>query len=119
MHCPDCGALMNHHADKPVTKSDVPVVEVIVLIYCCPNCGKVEAEPSAKFAAKTFPGASRVFPVPVSKRESPGDASNHEGLREQLLWSLKYCLALRSSSESVGRFIHPDDAATTCNCFAQ
>ena len=45
MHCPDCGALMNHHADKPVTKSDVPEVEVIVLIHCCPNCGKVEAEP--------------------------------------------------------------------------
>jgi len=44
MHCPDCGALMNHHADKPVTKPDVPEVEVIVLIYCCPNCGKVEAE---------------------------------------------------------------------------
>jgi hypothetical protein len=35
---------MNHHADKPVTKSDVAEVEVIFLIYCCPNCGKVEAE---------------------------------------------------------------------------
>jgi hypothetical protein len=44
MDCPDCGELMNHHADKPVTKSDVSEVEVILLIYCCSGCGKVEAE---------------------------------------------------------------------------
>jgi ribosomal protein S27AE len=45
MHCPDCGALMNHHADKLLTKSDVPEGEVVLLIYCCPRCGKVEAVP--------------------------------------------------------------------------
>jgi predicted RNA-binding Zn-ribbon protein involved in translation (DUF1610 family) len=44
MDCPNCGALMNHHADKPLTKPDVPEGQVIVLIFYCPHCGKVEAE---------------------------------------------------------------------------
>jgi hypothetical protein len=52
MQCPDCGALMNQHAEKPLT--DVPPEEsqdfdhilggVLVAVYCCPVCGKVEAE---------------------------------------------------------------------------
>jgi len=40
MQCPECGAPMNRHAEKPVTLTD----EIILAIYCCPNCGKVESE---------------------------------------------------------------------------
>jgi len=41
MQCPECGAPMNKHAEKPVT---LTTYEIILAIYCCPNCGKVESE---------------------------------------------------------------------------
>jgi hypothetical protein len=41
MRCPQCGAPMNKHAEKPVTLSDD---EIILAIHCCPYCGKVESE---------------------------------------------------------------------------
>jgi len=56
MRCPDCSALMNRHAEKPV-KGACPdesaafndvLGEVIAAIHCCPGCGKVEAELEAR-----------------------------------------------------------------------
>jgi predicted RNA-binding Zn-ribbon protein involved in translation (DUF1610 family) len=44
MHCPDCGALMNRHAEKPLKDSRSPEGEVLASIHYCPNCGKVESE---------------------------------------------------------------------------
>ena len=44
MRCPECGAPMNRHAEKPVKDSHVPEGEVIASIHFCPKCGKVEAE---------------------------------------------------------------------------
>ena len=44
MHCPNCGTLMNRHAEKPIKDSRRPEGEVIASIYYCPDCGKVEAE---------------------------------------------------------------------------
>ena len=43
MSCPNCGALMNLHAEKPVKEPSVPEGEAVACIYYCPNCGKVEA----------------------------------------------------------------------------
>jgi hypothetical protein len=45
LHCPNCGSLMNRHAEKPVKDSHVPEGEAVISVYCCPKCGKVEAEP--------------------------------------------------------------------------
>jgi ribosomal protein S27AE len=44
MSCPNCGALMNLHAEKPVKEPSVPEGELILFVYCCPSCGKVVAE---------------------------------------------------------------------------
>jgi C4-type Zn-finger protein len=44
MYCPSCGAPMNRHAEKTIKDPQVPEGEVIASIYCCPKCGKVEAE---------------------------------------------------------------------------
>jgi predicted RNA-binding Zn-ribbon protein involved in translation (DUF1610 family) len=52
MHCPNCGALMNRHADKSIKETHLeetslfdPTIEgVIAAIYYCPVCGKVEME---------------------------------------------------------------------------
>ena len=43
MSCPNCGALMNLHAEKPVKEPTVPEGEMVAYVYYCPNCGKVEA----------------------------------------------------------------------------
>lgn len=46
MTCPDCGALMNHHADKIDYSNDVPEEidadfgGTIEEAYTCPECGK-------------------------------------------------------------------------------
>jgi len=44
MRCPNCGTLMNRHAEKPIKDPHVPEGEVIASIHYCPRCGKVEAE---------------------------------------------------------------------------
>lgn len=52
MICPNCGALMNRHAEKPlkIVPSEEPIRPVenpddlIAAIHCCPACGKIEAE---------------------------------------------------------------------------
>jgi ribosomal protein S27AE len=44
MHCPECGTLMNRHAEKAIKDSHAPETEVIASIHYCPRCGKVEAE---------------------------------------------------------------------------
>jgi DNA-directed RNA polymerase subunit M/transcription elongation factor TFIIS len=42
MNCPNCGTPMNRHAEKLLQEADRD--EAVTSIYCCPNCGKVEAE---------------------------------------------------------------------------
>jgi predicted RNA-binding Zn-ribbon protein involved in translation (DUF1610 family) len=53
MHCPNCGTLMNRHAEKPIrdTRPDESmsfdtIVDGVITssIHYCPGCGKVEAE---------------------------------------------------------------------------
>jgi hypothetical protein len=44
MHCPDCGTLMNRHAEKLVKDPHAPGGEIIASIHYCPACGKVEAQ---------------------------------------------------------------------------
>jgi len=52
MHCPNCGALMNRHAEKSIKETHPeesslfdPMIEgVLAAIYCCPRCGKIEME---------------------------------------------------------------------------
>ncbi|MFL6285627.1 MAG: hypothetical protein ACJ74Q_21025 [Pyrinomonadaceae bacterium] len=43
MKCPDCGAEMNHHADKlvydDVTDDATDASGVILEAHACPNCG--------------------------------------------------------------------------------
>ncbi len=38
MHCPACGARMNHHAEKIVYPSDAPA-GLVEELYACPRCG--------------------------------------------------------------------------------
>ena len=53
MNCPDCGAEMNHHADKldygavageatPDVFEGAPVIEA----HTCPDCGRTAARPA-------------------------------------------------------------------------
>jgi hypothetical protein len=35
---------MNRHAEKAIKEAHAPEGEIIAFIYCCPQCGKVEAE---------------------------------------------------------------------------
>ncbi len=51
MNCPDCGAEMNHHADKLVDPStreeavgvDPAVGGLVEEVFTCPNCGRTES----------------------------------------------------------------------------
>jgi len=45
MRCPNCGTLMNEHAEKAIKDPHTPEGEVIASIHYCPGCGKIEAEP--------------------------------------------------------------------------
>lgn len=53
MRCPNCGALMNRHVQKPLKAArpeealhfDIALGGIVSAIHCCPGCGKVEAEP--------------------------------------------------------------------------
>jgi predicted RNA-binding Zn-ribbon protein involved in translation (DUF1610 family) len=51
MTCPNCGAEMNHQADKlvhPVTKEEAAKMTasldgVIEEVFACPSCGRIES----------------------------------------------------------------------------
>ncbi len=43
MRCPDCGELMNRHAEKPVKAAGLEEAEAVAVIHGCPGCGKIEA----------------------------------------------------------------------------
>jgi len=38
MHCPACGARMNHHAEKIVYPNDAPA-GLVEELHACPECG--------------------------------------------------------------------------------
>ena len=44
MSCPDCGTLMNRHAEKLIKTITPDEREVVAAVYACPACGKIEAE---------------------------------------------------------------------------
>jgi ribosomal protein S27AE len=48
MKCPDCGAEMNHHADKLVygAESDAEAEAVVVEAHACPGCGRSATRPA-------------------------------------------------------------------------
>lgn len=50
MKCPDCGAEMNHHADKLVygSESDADADEFVVEAHTCPGCGRSATRPEAQ-----------------------------------------------------------------------
>ncbi|HEU4387756.1 MAG TPA: hypothetical protein VFV34_08165 [Blastocatellia bacterium] len=53
MICPDCGAEMNHHADKidyAAGIADPAAIDpafdgVVQAMHCCPGCGRSEVRP--------------------------------------------------------------------------
>jgi predicted RNA-binding Zn-ribbon protein involved in translation (DUF1610 family) len=55
MNCPECGAEMNPHAEKPVepltrveaARADWVLGGMIEEIHECPRCGRVESRPSS------------------------------------------------------------------------
>jgi ribosomal protein S27AE len=53
MNCPDCGAEMNHHADKldygaaPDEASET-TGGVVIEAHTCPDCGRTEARSAAQ-----------------------------------------------------------------------
>ncbi len=48
MKCPDCGAEMNHHADKLVYGAgpDAEAEAVVVEAHTCPACGRSATRPA-------------------------------------------------------------------------
>lgn len=52
MKCPDCGAEMNHHADKLVYGADsgeeTEAAEFVVEAHACPGCGRSATRPEAQ-----------------------------------------------------------------------
>ena len=54
MKCPDCGAEMNHHADKLVYGDAVDEAPdtgdggVVVEAHTCPDCGRTATRPAAQ-----------------------------------------------------------------------
>jgi predicted RNA-binding Zn-ribbon protein involved in translation (DUF1610 family) len=55
LHCPKCGAEMNHHADKidysagraEPQADDLGMGGVLQEVHTCPNCGNVELRRAA------------------------------------------------------------------------
>ena len=43
--CPDCGAPMNHHADKLVYSVEVSQMGMLMEFHHCPGCGTGVARP--------------------------------------------------------------------------
>ncbi|HEX8187292.1 MAG TPA: hypothetical protein VF586_03005 [Pyrinomonadaceae bacterium] len=54
MKCPDCGAEMNHHADKldygaaADETSDAAEGGVVIEAHACPDCGRAATRPAAR-----------------------------------------------------------------------
>jgi ribosomal protein S27AE len=54
MKCPDCGAEMNHHADKPDSgaaadeASDAGEGVVVIEAHTCPACGRTATRAAAQ-----------------------------------------------------------------------
>jgi uncharacterized protein with PIN domain len=44
MRCPECGSLMNRHAEKPLKAVDLEENEAVAVIHSCPVCRKIEVQ---------------------------------------------------------------------------
>jgi ribosomal protein S27AE len=52
MKCPDCGAEMNHHADKLVREGADDEGEVMLEAHACPGCGRAATREKHDAAAE-------------------------------------------------------------------
>ena len=46
MNCPDCGAEMNHHADKLDYGTDTEEGGLVIEAHTCPDCGRTSTRPA-------------------------------------------------------------------------
>ena len=46
MNCPDCGAEMNHHADKLDYGTDAEAGGLVIEAHTCPDCGRTATRPA-------------------------------------------------------------------------
>jgi predicted RNA-binding Zn-ribbon protein involved in translation (DUF1610 family) len=54
MRCPECGAEMNHHADKldyGAADDDEAASAAVIEAHTCPDCGRTETRPSRQGGA--------------------------------------------------------------------
>jgi uncharacterized protein with PIN domain len=52
MKCPDCGAEMNHHADKLVSEGAGEEGDVMLEAHACPGCGRTATREKHDAAAE-------------------------------------------------------------------
>jgi predicted RNA-binding Zn-ribbon protein involved in translation (DUF1610 family) len=48
LHCPRCGAEMNHHGNKMVYEDGDTLFEgAVIELHSCPNCGSAASRPAS------------------------------------------------------------------------